>query len=84
MKLNRPAAVGTPGGFFVCADIDAPPEAILLARNQNTFEKLRREQEKKRKAKEKRERREKKKDAEGDSEALPPPIVDRFDLAGDH
>ncbi len=86
---------GHAGRLFLLADrspSDSPlassfpplftPKAFLLAKNQNTFEKLRREQEKKRKAKEKRERKIEKKDDEGTGE--PAPIVDRFDLAGDY
>ncbi|WP_197528159.1 hypothetical protein [Posidoniimonas polymericola] len=54
-----------------------------MAKNQNTFEKMRREQEKKRKAKEKRERREDRKDSDSEN-TEPAPVVDRFDLMGDY
>lgn len=59
-----------------------PHKESILAKNQNTFEKMRREQEKKRKAKEKRERRDLRKE-EGGENAEPAPVVDRFDLMGE-
>jgi len=51
------------------------PGGIVMAKNQNTFEKQRREMEKKRKAEEKQERRRKKKEQANEPHLLDPPAT---------